>query len=142
VTLFFRLSVCSFVSDKGVCEIIKTFCGVVNLLSCLVQEPRLVSSRNVVTLFNYKSSLLRGVSGFFVLPLGFPVTERYLHYKQLVRFLRSCFWKSVTQFVVESARVHLCVRLRIHVLHVHSSKRVDKDNTYKREYIMEGKINR
>jgi hypothetical protein len=75
VTLFFLLSVCAFVSDEEVCEIIKTLSGVVNLLPCLVQEPRLVSSRNVVTLSNYKSSLLRGVSGFFVFPLGFPVTR-------------------------------------------------------------------
>ena len=75
MTLFFRLSVCSFVSDKGVCEIIKTLCAVVNLLLCLVQEPRLVSFRNVVTLSNYKSSLFHGVSGFFVFPLGFQLPK-------------------------------------------------------------------
>jgi hypothetical protein len=74
VTLSFCLSVCSFVSDEGVCEIIKTFLWSCKLITVFgTRTTFLVSSRNVVTLSNYKSSLLYGVSGFFLFPVGFQL---------------------------------------------------------------------
>ena len=118
MTLFFALSVCSFVSDEVVCEIMKASSGVVNLLPSLARETRLVSSRNFVTLSNYQSyCFLEFRVSFLFFPFlsGWGYGALSAVRTARVRFLRSRQRKRVRQLAVKAVELLMCKSALVHV---------------------------